>query len=530
VISRDPAKSPINPSADYQAPKTRAASDLVKLAREAFEEKRLQNCLTLTASILKIEPENKDAQVIQMWVAADMDREFQLASKLANEARVQPNRGKWATIQISVRRILNILPEHEGAKILLAEALAILETPDAAGEKSSKAKPQFAPTQQPRQQTRPKQVYRKKKSAAMGRFVAMLLIVGAVGTGYVAVRKFNLPVMETVRERIRETIRALSADSVSQGQLVLQIDDGLQVFVDGQYRGTSPFQPFMLPVGKHQMSYKSGGLVVAQEELEIVSNRPTANTTGKDLGRFDFLIVPTTGVQLTIDGAEVGQAPSTLIVKPGTHRLAFKADGRLSEIRNVEVGTGERKLIPVLLREGAQPDDRAEQQKTAAPQVPNPSAANSPPVKNPGTGPSDANARPPANPAGPRRGKLAISSPVRAQIYLDGRMIGATPTTLDLPAGEQTLEYRYEDVRKRITHTIRPDETTAVNVVMDITLQINAQPWAEVFLQDGTSLGQTPLSGIRVPVGSLLIFRNPGFSEKTYRVASKDTSVGVVFP
>jgi hypothetical protein len=522
VISRDPAKSPINPSADYQAPKTRAVSDLVKLAREAFEEKRLQNCLTLTASILKIEPENKDAQVIQMWVAADMDREFQLASKLANEARVQPNRGKWATIQISVRRILNILPEHEGAKILLAEALSILETPDAAGDKFSKAKPQFTPTQQPRQQTRPKQVYRKKKSAAMGRFVAMLLIIGAVGSGYVAVRKFHLPVIET--------IRALYADSGSQGQLVLQIDDGLQVFVDGQYRGTSPFQPFMLPVGKHQLSYKSGGLVVAQEEIEIVSNRPTANTTGKDLGRLDFLIVPTTGVQLAIDGAEVGQAPSTVILKPGTHRLAFKADGRLSEVRNVDVGAGERKLVPVLLREGEQPDDRAEQQKTAPPRVPNPPAANPPPVKNPATGPSEANARPPANPAGPRRGKLAISSPVRAQIYLDGRMIGATPTTLDLPAGEQTLEYRYEDVRKRITHTIRPDETTAVNVVMDITLQINAQPWAEVFLQDGTSLGQTPLSGIRVPVGSLLIFRNPGFSEKTYRVSSRDTSVGVVFP
>jgi hypothetical protein len=522
VISRDPAKSPINPSADYQAPKTRAASDLVKLAREAFEEKRLQNCLTLTASILKIEPENKDAQVIQMWVAADMDREFQLASKLANEARVQPNRGKWATIQISLRRILNILPEHEGAKILLAEALSILETPDAAGEKFSKAKPQFTPTQQ----TRPKQVYRKKKSAAMGRFVAILLLICAVGTGYVAVRKFHLPVMET----LRSLSAALSADSGSQGQLVLQIDDGLQVFVDGQYRGTSPFQPFMLPVGKHQLSYKSGGLVVAQEEIEIVSNRPTANTTGKGLGRLDFLIVPTTGVQLAIDGAEVGQAPSTVILKPGTHRLAFKADGRLSEVRNVDVGAGERKLVPVLLREGGQPDDRAEQQKTAPPQVPNPSAANPPPVKNPsGTGPSDAKARPPANPAGPRRGKLAISSPMRAQIYLDGRMIGATPTTLDLPAGEQTLEYRYEDLRKRITHTVRPDETTAVNVVMDITLQINAQPWAEVFLQDGTSLGQTPLSGIRVPVGSLLIFRNPGFSEKTYRVSSRDTSVGVVF-
>ena len=123
MISRDPTKSPLNPSADYQAPKTRAVSDLVKLAREAFEEKRLQNCLTLTASILKIEPENKDAQVIQMWVAADMDREFQLASKLANEARVQPNRAKCATIQISLMRILNILPDHEGAKILLLDTV-----------------------------------------------------------------------------------------------------------------------------------------------------------------------------------------------------------------------------------------------------------------------------------------------------------------------------------------------------------------------------------------------------------------------
>jgi hypothetical protein len=63
-------------------------------------------------------------------------------------------------------------------------------------------------------------------------------------------------------------------------------------------------------------------------------------------------------------------------------------------------------------------------------------------------------------------------------------------------------------------------------------LRINARPWAEVFLDPAEMhpLGQTPLGGVRVPVGSVLVFRNPAFPQKTYRVAATDETIQVVFP
>jgi hypothetical protein len=63
-------------------------------------------------------------------------------------------------------------------------------------------------------------------------------------------------------------------------------------------------------------------------------------------------------------------------------------------------------------------------------------------------------------------------------------------------------------------------------------VQINAKPWAQVFLEDGTRrpLGQTPLSGVAVPIGGVLAFENPNFSTKSYRITEKDTSIQVNFP
>jgi hypothetical protein len=103
-------------------------------------------------------------------------------------------------------------------------------------------------------------------------------------------------------------------------------------------------------------------------------------------------------------------------------------------------------------------------------------------------------------------GKLAVSSPTFAEIYLGDTHLGSTPTTLELPAGTHTLEYR--------------------------PLHINAKPWAQVFV-DGVlrrPLGQTPLGEVRVAIGKVLVFENPKYPPKTYRVTGKETTVQVVFP
>jgi hypothetical protein len=63
-------------------------------------------------------------------------------------------------------------------------------------------------------------------------------------------------------------------------------------------------------------------------------------------------------------------------------------------------------------------------------------------------------------------------------------------------------------------------------------VQINARPWANVFLEgaERRPLGQTPLSNVRVPVGGTLVFENPNFPRKTQRITGTETVIQVAFP
>jgi hypothetical protein len=129
-------------------------------------------------------------------------------------------------------------------------------------------------------------------------------------------------------------------------------------------------------------------------------------------------------------------------------------------------------------------------------------------------------------------GTLAISSPTTVDIYMNDLYVGSAPVSLDISPGIHTLEYRHGNLRKRVTHVINSAETTKAMITFDVALQINAKPWAEVFL-DGTArkpLGQTPLSGVQVPIGAVLVFENPEFQAKRYRVTGNETGIQIVFP
>jgi hypothetical protein len=138
----------------------------------------------------------------------------------------------------------------------------------------------------------------------------------------------------------------------------------------------------------------------------------------------------------------------------------------------------------------------------------------------------------PANLAAVGPGKLAISSPTSADIYAGDKHLGSTPITLDLPAGTHTLEYRHDNLRTVATHVVKPNETTTALITFEIVVQINSRPWAQVYL-DGAqrrALGQTPLSDVKVPIGRILVFENPNFPSKSYRITGKETAIQMVFP
>ena len=112
------------------------------------------------------------------------------------------------------------------------------------------------------------------------------------------------------------------------------------------------------------------------------------------------------------------------------------------------------------------------------------------------------------------------------------QFLGSAPTTLQLPAGNQRLEYRHKDMKKVVTYIINANETTTAMVTFDIPVQINAKPWAQVFIEGSQrqALGQTPLSDVLVPIGSVLVFENPNFQGKRYRVKGTETTIQVTFP
>jgi len=164
--------------------------------------------------------------------------------------------------------------------------------------------------------------------------------------------------------------------------------------------------------------------------------------------------------------------------------------------------------------------------------APVPTATSNPPAPvvttpaNPVVTPAPAPVPPPSD-----MGKLAVSSPTAADVYMNGKYLASTPATLQLPVGNQTLEYRHGNLRNVVNHQIKPNETTTASVTFQLTTQINARPWAQVFLDGPTRkpLGQTPLSGVTVPIGGVLVFENPGFTTKTYRITEADTAIQVNF-
>lgn len=141
------------------------------------------------------------------------------------------------------------------------------------------------------------------------------------------------------------------------------------------------------------------------------------------------------------------------------------------------------------------------------------------------------NATTPAPPPRASLGTIAVNSTLPADIYSGNKYIGSTPATLELAAGEQTLEFRHQNLVKAATYAVKAGETLTATLIFDVAMDLNAQPWAEVFIAgSNTSLGQTPLSGVRVAIGSSLVFRHPSFPEKRYTVTGADRSVSVAFP
>jgi hypothetical protein len=305
--------------------------------------------------------------------------------------------------------------------------------------------------------------------------------------------------------------------TASSGTLEIVIDEGIDVFVNDQYAGTAPIAPIKSNPGTYQLSYHFGGMDIGREQVTVAAGQLTRNSMRGFLGSLEIFVLPATNTVMQLDDNPAVPIQTHVAVRPGNHRLTFTAAGYQPSTVSVSAVAGQARNVTVVLQPAI----------LGSPQATAPSR---PPAQNAPTAANNARNDVPAVASG--TGTLAVSSLLPVDIYIDNNYAGTTPVTLELPVGSYTVEYRYGNLRKTAVNVIRGNEVTRATVVFEVTVQITSTPQAEVSLGgiQPKVIGTTPLTSVRVPIGSSLIFRTPGFAEKSYTVTEKDSTISMVFP
>lgn len=494
--SEEPLQSPAEDS-----PKTsvaRALADLAALARQAFEQKRRKECLALTRAILKIDPDHREAQVMENWIRSDLKENLETARTVVRDPNLENSPSLYKRAETMVRAILDVDPENEAARALLSEAGSSMAkshsvisndapVPPAVDPETAHAEALRSLEQRIRSDDQYLSPLTENPGGLRSRGVIALCALAAIVVVWLVMRQHGVA-----------TVASEGAASRSTGILSVAMDEGVQVVVNDEYRGTAPMQPLTLAPGVYRLKYKINDEEIASEEVSVSAGGTAQNSMRHVMGRLMLIVVPTSEVQLSVDDKPIGPAPPYLDVKPGVHRLKFTAAGHESETRSASVKAGGNDLLTVLLK----------------PSSGNSSPAGGRPVTETRNARADAATRAPKS--------LSNNAPPSPPSVAE-RLVAAQPA----PAATGTLA-----VESVLPVDIYSGDRTTATVTSDVTVQINAKPWADVVV-DGNptrALGQTPLGGVSVPVGSTLVFRNPNFPEKKYRVAAKDTAIQVVFP
>jgi uncharacterized cupredoxin-like copper-binding protein len=115
-------------------------------------------------------------------------------------------------------------------------------------------------------------------------------------------------------------------------------------------------------------------------------------------------------------------------------------------------------------------------------------------------------------------GWLSVTAPIVMQLRQDGKVIGTTESDrVMLPSGDHEIGIVNDTIgfHEERTISVAPGKTAEIAVTLPpAALSINAQPWAEVWV-DGTRIGETPIANLTVTPGSHeVLFRHPDLGER----------------
>ena len=132
-------------------------------------------------------------------------------------------------------------------------------------------------------------------------------------------------------------------------------------------------------------------------------------------------------------------------------------------------------------------------------------------------------------------GWVAIFAPIVLDVAEGSRGLGSTENgRILLPPGRHVLTVSNRQLGYSATHTVEigAGEEARLNLTPTGMVSINAQPWAEVWI-DGTKAGETPLANLEVPLGTReFVFRHPQYGERKITAtvtASPATTLSVDF-
>jgi hypothetical protein len=135
--------------------------------------------------------------------------------------------------------------------------------------------------------------------------------------------------------------------------------------------------------------------------------------------------------------------------------------------------------------------------------------------------PATGNTESPASTA-PRNGALRISSSIELHVLDGERVLGSSGEgPIIARAGRYPVDFVNSMIGYRVRREVevKPGQVTSLTVtVPNGTLNVNATPWAAVWI-DGTLYGETPLGNLSIVPGEHeIIFRHPQLGERRRRI------------
>ena len=271
-----------------------------------------------------------------------------------------------------------------------------------------------------------------------------------------------------------------TAAAPEQGTLALESKPQARVYIDDAPRGMTPLR-LDLPAGPHRVRLEANSKartltvgVVAGAEVTQSVDLDRAVQTGSLFVRSD-----PAGAKVLVDNKPAGVTPITVLdLSPGSHTVSVTGTDGANARQSVQVEAGATATLRLSL-------DR--------PQVAEASTAAA---------------------AEPSNGWVLVDAPIEMQVLQGGRQIGTSGRRLTLAPGSYDLQLRAADYSTAKRVDVAAGRLARIEVnVPDGTVNLNAAPWAEVYL-DGRSLGETPIANASVTVGTHeVIFRNPQFQE-----------------